>query len=137
NQSQVTQLSNVWQASVGKLADFIYNSTFEDGSSLGWEGITVETGYTHSPSKYYGAIRQRDAYFGDLIPIEGGERLNFSIHVWNFTSNPQPFRFGVRYYDKDKNSISWYTAIQSTKGNVLEKHTASWIASGRARYVRP
>ena len=102
-QGQITTQAdniNLTIGSTGDLSNICRNPDFMDGSTNGWENIGSSTGNGSSPSKYYGGIQSRDAYYGKWFPVAAGDKYYFSTYAWQDQSTNQ-FSLGLVYEKKD------------------------------------
>lgn len=102
-QGQITTQAdniNLTIGSTGDLSNICRNPDFMDGSTNGWENIGSSTGNGSSPSKYYGGIQSRDAYYGKWFPVAAGDKYYFSTYAWQDQSTNQ-FSLGLIYEKKD------------------------------------
>ncbi len=91
---------NLTIGSTGDLSNICRNPDFMDGSTNGWENVGSSTGNGSSPSKYYGGIQSRDAYYGKWFPVAAGDKYYFSTYAWQDQSTNQ-FSLGLVYEKKD------------------------------------
>ena len=87
-QSQITQNANNINLKVnagGDLSNICLNPNFTDGSIAGWENIESSTGNGGSPSKFYGRIQTRDAFYGNMFSVSAGDKYYFSNSFCIFT----------------------------------------------------
>lgn len=111
-QSQITQNANninLKVNAVGDLSNICLNPNFMDGSTLGWENISSSTGNGGSPSKFYGGIRIRDGFYGNMFSVSAGDKYYFSVFAWQDQSSHN-FSIGLTYLQKD-GSWNWQHAI--------------------------
>lgn len=102
-QGQITTQAdniNLTIGSTGDLSNICRNPDFMDGSTNGWEDVGSSTGNGSSPSKYYGGINKRDAYYGKWFPVAAGDKYYFSTYAWQDQSTNQ-FSLGLVYEKKD------------------------------------
>lgn len=102
-QGQITTQAdniNLTIGSTGDLSNICRNPDFMDGSTNGWEDVGSSTGNHSSPSKYYGGINKRDAYYGKWFPVAAGDKYYFSTYAWQDQSTNQ-FSLGLVYKKKD------------------------------------
>lgn len=102
-QGQITTQAdniNLTIGSTGDLSNICRNPDFMDGSTNGWENVGSSTGNGSSPSKYYGGIQSRDAYYGKWFPVAAGDKYYFSTYAWQDQSTNQ-FSLGLVYEKKD------------------------------------
>lgn len=102
-QGQITTQAdniNLTIGSTGDLSNICRNPDFMDGSTNGWENVSSSTGNGSSPSKYYGGIQSRDAYYGKWFPVAAGDKYYFSTYAWQDQSTNQ-FSLGLVYEKKD------------------------------------
>lgn len=102
-QGQITTQAdniNLTIGSTGDLSNICRNPDFMDGSTNGWENVGSSTGNGSSPSKYYGGIQRRDAYYGRWFPVAAGDKYYFSTYAWQDQSTNQ-FSLGLVYEKKD------------------------------------
>lgn len=102
-QGQITTQANninLMLGTAGDLSNICRNPDFMDGSTNGWEDVGSSTGNGSSPSKYYGGINKRDAYYGKWFPVAAGDKYYFSTYAWQDQSTNQ-FSLGLVYEKKD------------------------------------
>lgn len=102
-QGQITTQAdniNLMLGTAGDLSNICRNPDFMDGSTNGWENVSSSTGNGSSPSKYYGGINKRDAYYGKWFPVAAGDKYYFSTYAWQDQSTNQ-FSLGLVYEKKD------------------------------------
>ena len=102
-QGQITTQAdniNLTIGSTGDLSNICRNPDFMDGSTNGWEDVGSSTGNGSSPSKYYGGINKRNAYYGKWFPVAAGDKYYFSTYAWQDQSTNQ-FSLGLVYEKKD------------------------------------
>ena len=123
------QVDGLKEDTIGDLSNICRNPNFRDGSTRGWEGVESSTGNGQSPSKYYGRINKRDAYYGDWFPVASGDNYYFSAFAWQDTSSNY-FNLGFIYQKTDGN-YSWQTAVSfNTNENFRTKQGTINIPSG-------
>lgn len=125
-QSQITQNANNINLKVnagGDLSNICLNPNFTDGSIAGWENIESSTGNGGSPSKFYGRIQTRDAFYGNMFSVSAGDKYYFSVYAWPDQSTHN-FSLGFTYLKKD-GSWDWQSAIVFTPNERFITKTGS------------
>lgn len=125
-QSQITQNANNINLKVnagGDLSNICLNPNFIDGSIAGWENIESSTGNGGSPSKFYGRIQTRDAFYGNMFSVSAGDKYYFSVYAWPDQSTHN-FSLGFTYLKKD-GSWDWQSAIVFTPNERFITKTGS------------
>ena len=111
-QGQITTQAdniNLTIGSTGDLSNICRNPDFMDGNTNGWENVGSSTGNGSSPSKYYGGIQSRDAYYGKWFPVAAGDKYYFSTYAWQDQSS-NSFNLGFVYEKKD-GTWNWQSAV--------------------------
>ena len=111
-QSQITQNANNINFkvnAVGDLSNICLNPSFIDGSTQGWENVFSSSGDPGSPTKFYGGISTRDAFYGNMFPVATGDKYFFSVFAWQNQST-HPLNVGLAYLQKD-GSWNWQSAV--------------------------
>ena len=111
-QSQITQNANninIKVNAVGDLSNICLNPSFIDGSTQGWENVFSSSGDPGSPTKFYGGVSTRDAFYGNIFPVATGDKYFFSVFAWQNQST-HPFNVGLAYLQKD-GSWNWQSAV--------------------------
>ena len=111
-QSQITQNANninIKVNAVGDLSNICLNPSFIDGSTEGWENVFSSSGNPISPTKFYGGVNTRDAYYGNLFAVAAGDKYFFSVFAWQDQST-HPLNVGFTYLQKD-GSWNWQPAV--------------------------
>ena len=111
-QSQITQNANnisIKVNAVGDLSNICLNPTFIDGSTEGWENVFSSSGDPGSPTKFYGGVSTRDAFYGNMFPVATGDKYFFSVFAWQNQST-HPLNVGLAYLQKD-GSWNWQSAV--------------------------
>ncbi|WP_231122854.1 peptidase [Limosilactobacillus reuteri] len=114
-QGQITTQADNINLTIGSTADLsniCRNPDFMDGNANGWEGVGASTGNGMSPSKYYGGIQRRDAYYGRWFPVAAGDKYYFSTYAWQDQSSNN-FNLGFVYEKKD-GTWNWQSAVSFT-----------------------
>lgn len=111
-QSQITQNANninIKVNAVGDLSNICLNPSFIDGSTQGWENVFSSSGDPGSPTKFYGGVSTRDAFYGNMFPVATGDKYFFSVFAWQNQST-HPLNVGLAYLQKD-GSWNWQSAV--------------------------
>lgn len=111
-QSQITQNANninIKVNAVGDLSNLCLNPSFIDGSTQGWENVFSSSGDPGSPTKFYGGVSTRDAFYGNMFPVATGDKYFFSVFAWQNQST-HPLNVGLAYLQKD-GSWNWQSAV--------------------------
>lgn len=111
-QSQITQNANninIKVNAVGDLSNICLNPSFIDGSTQGWENVFSSSGDPGSPTKFYGGVSTRDAFYGNMFPVATGDKYFFSVFAWQNQST-HPLNVGLTYLQKD-GSWNWQSAV--------------------------
>ena len=111
-QSQITQNANninIKVNAVGDLSNICLNPSFIDGSTQGWENVFSSSGDPGSPTKFYGGVSTRDAFYGNMFPVATGDKYFFSVFAWQNQST-HPLNVGLAYLKKD-GSWNWQSAV--------------------------
>lgn len=111
-QSQITQNANninIKVNAVGDLSNLCLNPSFIDGSTQGWENVFSSSGDPGSPTKFYGGVSTRDAFYGNMFPVATGDKYFFSVFAWQNQST-HPLNVGLTYLQKD-GSWNWQSAV--------------------------
>ncbi|MCC4380441.1 peptidase [Limosilactobacillus reuteri] len=125
-QGQITTQANnidLTIGSTGDLSNICRNPDFMDGSTNGWEGVGASTGNGMSPSKYYGGIQRRDAYYGKWFPVAAGDKYYFSTYAWQDQSS-NSFNLGFVYEKKD-GTWNWQSAVSFVPNESFKTKTGS------------
>lgn len=102
-QSQITQNANnisIKVNAVGDLSNICLNPTFIDGSTEGWENVFSSSGDPGSPTKFYGGVNTRNAFYGNMFSVAAGDKYFFSVFAWQNQST-NPLNIGFTYLQKD------------------------------------
>lgn len=111
-QSQITQNANnisIKVNAVGDLSNICLNPTFIDGSTEGWENVFSSSGDPGSPTKFYGGVNTRNAFYGNMFSVAAGDKYFFSVFAWQNQST-NPLNIGFTYLQKD-GTWNWQSAI--------------------------
>ncbi|AXQ19240.1 hypothetical protein D0Y49_02055 [Lactobacillus johnsonii] len=111
-QSQITQNANnisIKVNAVGDLSNICLNPTFIDGSTEGWENVFSSSGDPGSPTKFYGGVNTRNAFYGNMFAVAAGDKYFFSVFAWQNQST-HPLNIGFTYLQKD-GTWNWQSAI--------------------------
>lgn len=111
-QSQITQNANninIKVNAVGDLSNICLNPSFIDGSTQGWENVFSSSGDPGSPTKFYGGVSTRNAFYGNMFPVATGDKYFFSVFAWQNQST-HPLNVGLTYLQKD-GSWNWQSAV--------------------------
>ena len=111
-QSQITQNANninIKVNAVGDLSNICLNPSFIDGSTQGWENVFSSLGDSRSPTKFYGGVSTRDAFYGNMFPVATGDKYFFSVFAWQNQST-HPLNVGLQCLQKD-GSWNWQSAV--------------------------
>lgn len=111
-QSQITQNANninLKVNAVGDLSNICLNPTFIDGSTEGWENVFSSSGDPGSPTKFYGGVNTRNAFYGNMFAVAAGDKYFFSVFAWQNQST-HPLNIGFTYLQKD-GTWNWQSAI--------------------------
>ena len=111
-QSQITQNANninIKVNAVGDLSNICLNPTFIDGSTEGWENVFSSSGNPGSPTKFYGGVNTRNAFYGNMFAVAAGDKYFFSVFAWQNQST-HPLNIGFTYLQKD-GTWNWQSAI--------------------------
>ncbi len=111
-QSQITQNANninIKVNAVGDLSNLCLNPSFIDGNTQGWENVFSSSGDPGSPTKFYGGVSTRDAFYGNMFPVATGDKYFFSVFAWQNQST-HPLNVGLAYLQKD-GSWNWQSAV--------------------------
>ncbi|MEJ6075513.1 gp58-like family protein [Lactobacillus johnsonii] len=111
-QSQITQNANnisIKVNAVGDLSNICLNPTFIDGSTEGWENVFSSSGDPGSPTKFYGGVNTRNAFYGNMFAVVAGDKYFFSVFAWQNQST-HPLNIGFTYLQKD-GTWNWQSAI--------------------------
>lgn len=111
-QSQITQNANninIKVNAVGDLSNICLNPSFIDGSTRGWENVFSSSGDPGSPTKFYGGVSTRNAFYGNMFPVATGDKYFFSVFAWQNQST-HPLNVGFTYLQKD-GSWNWQSAV--------------------------
>lgn len=111
-QSQITQNANnisIKVNAVGDLSNICLNPTFIDGSTEGWENVFSSSGDPDSPTKFYGGVNTRNAFYGNMFAVAAGDKYFFSVFAWQNQST-HPLNIGFTYLQKD-GTWNWQSAI--------------------------
>lgn len=111
-QSQITQNANnisIKVNAVGDLSNICLNPTFIDGSTEGWENVFSSSGDPSSPTKFYGGVNTRNAFYGNMFAVAAGDKYFFSVFAWQNQST-HPLNIGFTYLQKD-GTWNWQSAI--------------------------
>lgn len=111
-QSQITQNANnisIKVNAVGDLSNICLNPTFIDGSTEGWENAFSSSGDPGSPTKFYGGVNTRNAFYGNMFSVAAGDKYFFSVFAWQNQST-NPLNIGFTYLQKD-GTWNWQSAI--------------------------
>ncbi len=111
-QSQITQNANnisIKVNAVGDLSNICLNPTFIDGSTEGWENVFSSSGDPGSPTKFYGGVNTRNAFYGNMFSVAAGDKYFFSVFAWQNQST-HPLNIGFTYLQKD-GTWNWQSAI--------------------------
>ena len=125
-QGQITTQAdniNLTIGSTGDLSNICRNPDFMDGSTNGWEDVGSSTGNGSSPSKYYGSIKSRDAYYGKWFPVAAGDKYYFSTYAWQDQSTNQ-FSLGLVYEKKDGH-WEWQSGVTFAPNESFNTKTGS------------
>ena len=98
-QSQITQNANninIKVNAVGDLSNICLNPTFIDGSTEGWENVFSSSGNPGSPTKFYGGVNTRNAFYGNMFAVAAGDKYFFSVFAWQNQST-HPLNIGFTY----------------------------------------
>ena len=111
-QSQITQNANninIKVNAVGDLSNICLNPSFIDGSTEGWENVFSSSGDLGSPTKFYGGVNTRNAFYGNMFAVAAGDKYFFSVFAWQNQST-HPLNIGFTYLQKD-GTWNWQSAI--------------------------
>lgn len=111
-QSKITQNANnisIKVNAVGDLSNICLNPTFIDGSTEGWENVFSSSGDPGSPTKFYGGVNTRNAFYGNMFSVAAGDKYFFSVFAWQNQST-NPLNIGFTYLQKD-GTWNWQSAI--------------------------
>ena len=111
-QSQITQNANninIKVNAVGDLSNLCLNPSFIDGSTQGWENVFSSSRDPGSPTKFYGGVNTRNAFYGNMFAVAAGDKYFFSVFAWQNQST-HPLNIGFTYLQKD-GTWNWQSAI--------------------------
>ena len=111
-QSQITQNANninIKVNAVGDLSNLCLNPSFIDGSTEGWENVFSSSVDPGSPTKFYGGVNTRNAFYGNMFAVAAGDKYFFSVFAWQNQST-HPLNIGFTYLQKD-GTWNWQSAI--------------------------
>lgn len=136
-QSQITQNANninIKVNAVGDLSNICLNPSFIDGSTRGWENVFSSSGDPGSPTKFYGGVSTRNAFYGNMFPVAAGDKYFFSIFAWQNQST-HPLNVGFTYLQKD-GSWNWQSAVNFAPNEGARTKSGSIIIPNEAVKAR-
>lgn len=125
-QSQITQNANnisIKVNAVGDLSNICLNPTFIDGSTEGWENVFSSSGDPGSPTKFYGGVNTRNAFYGNMFSVAAGDKYFFSVFAWQNQST-QHLNVGFTYLQKD-GTWNWQSAINFAPNESMQTKSGS------------